>query len=134
MRDVSVEELKEALASSWSRETCYPPQRDDWSKELPSLGQCAVTSLLLNDLMGGKIFFNPEYNHYWIETEDGISIDLTIDQFGENVEIYSKSESSRESILEGKRAEIAETKARYKLLKEKFEALFLVEQIEESTG
>lgn len=47
-----------AIRVSWSQKTCYPPDQDQWSEKNPSLGQCAVTALLVQDLVGGNILFD----------------------------------------------------------------------------
>ena len=52
---MTIEKLKEILQACWSKETCYPKQKENWNKNNPSLGQCAVTSLIVNDYFGVKI-------------------------------------------------------------------------------
>lgn len=41
----------EAIRKSWSRETCYPEDQDRWSETNPAIGQCAVTALLVQDIL-----------------------------------------------------------------------------------
>lgn len=48
-------EIFDIISMSWSKETCYPTLQDKWNKSNPSLGQCAITSLVVNDFCGGKI-------------------------------------------------------------------------------
>ena len=50
--------LEQAVRESWDNTTCYPAQRKDWNVELPEIGQCAVTALLLHHFLGGLIAFN----------------------------------------------------------------------------
>jgi hypothetical protein len=80
--------LQEALLRAWSAETSYDPEH--WSSSNPAWGQCAVTSLIVQDLAGGDIvvtearlpsggttkhFFNKLY------TPSAREVDLTRDQF-----------------------------------------------------
>ena len=46
-------ELENVLQRSWSKETSYCP--DEWNEGSPSLGQCAITALIVNDYFGGEI-------------------------------------------------------------------------------
>lgn len=121
--------LKELFKRIWSTDTCYPGSKDEWSVENPSLGQCAVTSLLINEIFGGKILFNKEYHHYWNLLEDGSEIDLTKDQFGAQAQIKAEGEASRDYILYSENAKRSETLKRYKILKKRFEKLFFIESI-----
>ena len=49
---MEIEELKRLLTSSWEKETCSPGLRSEWNEENVSLGQCAITALIVNDLFG----------------------------------------------------------------------------------
>jgi hypothetical protein len=45
---VSIENVRDALYKSWSLESS-----SKWTRENPANGQCGVTSLVVNDLLGG---------------------------------------------------------------------------------
>lgn len=120
------EELKEAFIQAWSRETCYPRQKDEWKKENPTIGQCAVTALVINELYGGQIVYNEEYNHFWNILPSGQEIDLTKDQFGEGITILEARVVERNEILNTKSAKRAKTANRYENLKTKVLPLLLV--------
>jgi hypothetical protein len=45
-----IEKLKKALLNSWSIESS-----SKWSSDNPAKGQCGVTALVINDLLGGEI-------------------------------------------------------------------------------
>jgi hypothetical protein len=45
-----IEKLKQALLNSWSIESS-----SKWSSDNPAKGQCGVTALVINDLLGGEI-------------------------------------------------------------------------------
>lgn len=44
------EEIMEVLIKSWSLESS-----SKWSEDNPAKGQCGVTALVINDLLGGEI-------------------------------------------------------------------------------
>lgn len=125
--EVNINFLRQAFSKSWSRKTSYPKTRDQWSPENPAFGQCAVTSLIVQDLFGGKLVYNKDYHHYWNILDDGTTIDLTKIQFGKNVKIDNHELVTREYILESAAAARAETPERYALLKQKVEKLLFVE-------
>ncbi len=117
---VSSKKLILAIGKSWSRETCYPPQKEEWTEENPALGQCAVTALVVNDFLGGNIAYNSKLNHYWNILPDNSTLDLTKIQFhGLDGQIKSEKIIDRDSLLIGERAKKAQTKKRYKILKER---------------
>jgi hypothetical protein len=70
----------EDIQAAWSRDTSYWP--DKWSPENRASGQCAVTALLVQDLVGGDIWrgWVDGQPHYW-NRADGEPIDLTWEQF-----------------------------------------------------
>ncbi len=113
----------------WSSETCYPRVRKFWKKENPSVGQCAVTSLVINDFFGGEILFNAEYNHFWNRLEDGTEIDLTKGQFKCDISLLDNYKVDRKTILFTKNATRARTYERYQILLKKLNSLF-VESVE----
>ncbi|RTR35401.1 hypothetical protein EKG37_05845 [Robertmurraya yapensis] len=47
---INIQELKKALFESWSLESS-----SKWSKDNLAKGQCGVTALVVNDLLGGEI-------------------------------------------------------------------------------
>ncbi|NJO65112.1 MAG: hypothetical protein HC836_45485 [Richelia sp. RM2_1_2] len=96
-------------------ETCYPRARRFWTPELPQLGHCAVASLIVHDLFGGKILRNDENYHFWNELPDGKQVDLTIKQFDEIPEgtlMIADAEVDRQELLDN-----PDTAMRYEILK-----------------
>lgn len=72
--------LYNALQNSWDQETA----RGEWTPNNPSLNQCAVTALVVQDFLGGVILRCPTEegdSHYWNIAEDGQEIDFTASQF-----------------------------------------------------
>ncbi len=98
------EELFYYIAKSWSRDTCYPLCKENWNIDNPSLGQCAVTSLVVNDFLGGKIMrcMCGDTSHYY-NVVNGEIIDFTVEQFGGKIpEYYNSEEKNRNDLLENK--------------------------------
>jgi hypothetical protein len=83
---LTLDEVSDAIRSAWSRETSDDP--DEWSAENPARGQCAVTALLVRDLLGGEILIANVVRdgrrvdrHAWNRLPSGLDLDLTRSQF-----------------------------------------------------
>lgn len=110
--------LKQLLYLSWDYETCSPGLKNKWNIENPSLGQCAITALIANDYLGGKIMrcMSSTGSHYYNLIDD-IIIDLTKEQFmGERPQYEESLEKTRDYLLSNE-----DTKKRYLILKEKIQ-------------
>ena len=88
VKECGAENLKEfylKCREAWNIETCSERFRPEWSAEQNrSIGQCTITSALVNELFGGEVYGIPlegggrhNFNRF-----DGHSIDLTSEQFG----------------------------------------------------
>jgi len=81
-----------AIRAAWALDTCDPADADDWSAANPSRGQCGVTALTLNDLLGGVLLIadvtrgdgSRQGVHYWNLLPGGVEIDLTRQQFADD--------------------------------------------------
>lgn len=73
--------LLRGVRRAWSRRTSFQP--DQWSADNPAFGQCAVTALAVQDLLGGDILRAETggVSHFWNRLPDGTEIDLTEEQF-----------------------------------------------------
>lgn len=80
--------LRRALLKAWSEETSYDPEY--WSLSNPAWGQCAVTSLIVQDFAGGDIVVTEAIlpsgattKHYYnkLYTPSPCEIDFTLEQF-----------------------------------------------------
>lgn len=85
----SVDEVAEAIAASWSRETAYASEAylDAGRHGDRSRGQCGTTAMVVQDLLGGELVVasvlrdgDPIGVHYWNRLPGGLEIDLTRDQ------------------------------------------------------
>ena len=77
----------------WSRDTCAPRMRQDWSEENPTLGQCSITAFLIQDVFGGKVYGIPLPDggfHCYNAVGDSV-FDLTSEQFGDAVLCYENN-------------------------------------------
>ncbi|MCU1300709.1 MAG: hypothetical protein JWQ87_993 [Candidatus Sulfotelmatobacter sp.] len=91
--------LPVVLRECWSRETSYDPEK--WTPENPTHGQCAITALVIQDLLGGDLL-RAKVNgaeHYWNCLPDLGELDLTRDQFGTADTITTPEKVSREYVL-----------------------------------
>src|SRR4051794_1514898 len=87
--------LEVLLRQCWCERTCDPVDLADWSAENPARGQCGVTALVVQDLLGGAVLMAEVHNadgsrqgvHYWNRLNGGVELDLTREQFldGEHI-------------------------------------------------
>lgn len=113
---VTPKDLYRALWRLWTRETCTARMRKDWTEENRTLGQCAITAFLAQDLFGGQVWGIPlrDGGVHCYNAVDGCVFDLTSEQFGNQQLDYTlRYEQAREEHFAqpGKRG-------RYEALKE----------------
>ena len=115
-----LDELNDKLYKIYSEETCHPSYRNKWSEDNPTVGHCAIVSLLVNDLFGYPIYNTFVGNSRHFYNMDGKNIiDLTNDQFrGISVDYTKGIERDRNDILKNK-----DTRQRYEILKDKLAKL-----------
>ena len=116
-----IDEVCEIVSMSFNKDTCYPSLRDKWNDKNKTLGQCAITALVLNDFLGGKIMRceSESGSHYYNLINDEI-VDLTVSQFSNLPDYGNGEERTREYLLSNE-----DTKKRYKLLLERVKENFL---------
>ena len=107
-----INELTKILELSWNKNTCTQSMQDSWNENNKSLGQCAVTALIVNDFLGGKIMrcMCETGSHYYNLINNEI-VDLTVEQF-KVLPNYSLSEERTKDYLLSNES----TKERYKIL------------------
>ena len=86
IRATTLEETQVAIRAAWGRDTSDDP--DEWSELNPARGQCAVTALLVRELLGGEILVanvlrdgRRVERHAWNRLPSGLTLDLTREQF-----------------------------------------------------
>ena len=120
-----ISHITEALRASWS------PETSTWGEDLPvdnpARGQCAVSSLVVQDFLGGDLFRvrangdGIDEKHYYNVLDDGTVIDTTREQYQGKVvsltpapvDLEGKYVSIREKVLDNE-----ETRKRYELLRQ----------------
>ena len=95
---VTPKDLYRALWPLWTRETCTARMRDDWSEENRTVGQCAITAFLAQDIFGGRIWGIPlpDGGAHCYNVVDGQVFDLTSEQFrGKELDYTLRTEQLR---------------------------------------
>src|SRR6202140_4399243 len=91
--------LPAVFQECWSRDTSFDPEK--WTPENSTHGQCAITALVIQDLLGGDLL-RAKVNgaeHYWNRLPDSSELDLTRDQFGSAPTTTASERVSREYVL-----------------------------------
>ena len=85
-------DLYDRLSSIWCEYSCAPRMRKDWNKENMTLGQCSITSFLIQDIFGGEVYGVPlkEGGYHCFNIINGVVFDLTSEQFRGEKLIYTK--------------------------------------------
>ncbi|GLY03758.1 hypothetical protein [Actinoplanes sp. NBRC 101535] len=85
---IDLERLRPLLRAAWGADTCDPHDLADWHPGNPARGQCNVTALVVQDLLGGDLILGEVLvdgvkvgHHFWNRLPDGRTADLTADQF-----------------------------------------------------
>jgi hypothetical protein len=96
---VQLSDLEKALLDSWCAETSSEP---DWAAANPAWGQCAVTSCIIQDYLGGEVVWaeavlpgGAKKSHYFNQI-DGQELDLTRRQFPEETLIPKGAEKKKQ--------------------------------------
>lgn len=116
---LSVVDLKGLIAAAWSKETSADPSQ--WSPTNPSLGQCAVTALVVQDFLGGELLraLVGQVSHYWNLLPSGGELDLTIGQFGPTPPAANDiAHRTRSYVLS-----FVETQRRYEILRDRVDSM-----------
>jgi len=113
------EELIRAITSAWGPGTSNDAEA--WTPANPALGQCAVTALVVQDFLRGRILRTVVggVSHYWNELPSGEELDLTRCQFA-SYEATGRDYRTREYVVS-----FPETRERYQRLR-----AAVVEQLE----
>lgn len=91
-------DLYDKLCTIWCRESCAPRYREKWSESNKTLGQCSITSFLVQDIFGGEVYGIKlkEGGFHCYNVVDGVQFDLTSEQFNETLEYENLNPQSRE--------------------------------------
>ena len=86
-------DLYDALSNIWCEYSCGPRLRKDWSKDNKTLGQCSITSFLVQDIFGGKVYgiLRPDGSYHCYNAVGNSVFDLTSEQFGDEKLSYENN-------------------------------------------
>lgn len=84
------QDLYDALSSIWCEYSCAPRYRSEWTKENMTLGQCSITSFLVQDIFGGEVrgVALEDGGYHCFNVVNGKKFDITSEQFGEKILNY----------------------------------------------
>jgi hypothetical protein len=123
----SIEFLEIVLKEKgWSAETSGDPE--NWNEKNPAWGQCVVSALILQDILGGELVWGKVsgYSHYWNKIK-GKEYDLTRKQFPENTEFPIGKERVPGLTTRAYALMAADvTRERYELLKNRIKLIYNV--------
>ncbi len=73
--------IRTVFEKAWDASTAW--KAEQWSRDVPSTGQCAVTTVILQKYLGGTILRTTYDNvpHYLLVLPSGEELDITRDQF-----------------------------------------------------
>jgi hypothetical protein len=116
----SLKKIQKGIGESWTKETCYYPSLWCKNNKSRSSGQCRITALLIQELLGGKILYshvikNKELDHYWNKIGD-LEIDLTSKQFKKGTRFIKPKVLSRKKVFGDDRI----TLKTYKILRDNY--------------
>lgn len=79
------------LLSLFDKRTCSPRLREKWNKNNVTLGQCAITSFLVQDIFGGEVYgiCLTDGGVHCFNVINDIVFDLTSEQFNKEELDYS---------------------------------------------
>lgn len=122
---MTLEQLERYLYKIYSKDTCHPSCRDEWNDSNPTLGYCAIVSILVNDYFGGEIYKIKVDGicHYFNLIDDNV-VDLTSDQFNKEIDYNGKIRKDKLEILQDK-----DTLSRYNELKKRLKLIVEDEDI-----
>lgn len=112
--------LRQALRAAWASDTTADPDR--WNSSNPAWGQCAVTALVVQDILGGQLLRcqGPSGSHYWNRLPDGTELDLTRDQFRGRLTPRSAEERDRSYVMS-----FPQTRRRYETLRARVDGVLI---------
>ena len=115
-----------ALQSSWAKDTAFDPK--EWSEGNKARGQCVVSSLVIQDYLGGDLVRysvdegDLHETHYANRLDSGVILDTTASQYTEPVTMRIKPVDLKGfSSVREKRLADNSTRKRYEILKARVE-------------
>lgn len=118
---MTIEKFQEIIPKICEADTCNLPE--DWVREIPTMGHCAIVSILAQELFGGIIVRvslegtpYEKFKSHYLNVIDGKEYDFTLNQFESNPYLNKeRQEKSREDLLSH-----SNTQKRYEVLENRF--------------
>lgn len=119
---MTIEKFQEIIPKICNADTCNPPK--DWKPENPTMGHCAIVSILAQELFGGIIVRvslegtpYEKFKSHYLNVINSKEYDFTLNQFKTNPYINKeRKEKTREELLSN-----LDTQRRFNILKSRFE-------------
>lgn len=115
------QKLEKAFELAWSKDTTYPDCKEEWNETNKAFGQCAITTLVVYDLYGGRIIYDKVNFHLWNELPDETQQDFSRSQFLEERVFSIYKYKTKENVLYDETGLRTKIEDRYKLLKNNFQ-------------
>lgn len=109
------------LEKAWCKETTYPDIKNEWTEGNKAYGQCAITSIIIFDMFGGRLIYDKGNFHIWNELPDSTQHDFSRIQFQDERSFSVHKYKTKEDVLFDENGVRTKTDSRYKLLKKKFQ-------------
>lgn len=110
-----IKQTTDALQQCFAFDTCHHLYQRKWSVENPSVGHCAIASLVLHEMFGGSILKTKvgHSTHYY-NVIDNVILDSTSAQFNAPIPY------DRGVLCDSKKMlKVQDTKERYEVLKKR---------------
>ena len=106
------------LENIYAKDTCHHSYRGNWTEQNPSIGHCAIVSLLIYHYTGYPVYKVRVGSrmHYYNVMPDGTVLDATSQQFGRPIDYTNGIKCNPTEMLK-----VADTLLRFNLLKKRFE-------------
>lgn len=126
----SLQNIVDTLQLAWGVDTAYDP--NDWGDDNRARGQCVVSSLVVQDYLGGELLRysidegDLHETHYVNRLDNGVVIDTTASQYNHPVDMRLKpiQLDGFRSIRE-KRLADESTRKRYEILKSRVDRILV---------
>ena len=94
---VVLKELREQFMKAWGKDTMFTEDKKYWNPNVPSIGQCYITAMIVQDFLGGDVYRSTcqslvldgdNIQDAYFNVIDGHFVDLGIDEYGEPNDIW----------------------------------------------
>jgi hypothetical protein len=126
--ELNIQVIINALQSSWGKDTAFDPS--EWSEDNRARGQCVVSSLVIQDYLGGELVRymidegNLHETHYANMLDGGTILDTTASQYSQPVTMRIKPIDLK-GFASARKKRLADdsTRKRYEILKARVDQL-----------